>query len=134
MAITFVIVSAKDQLLYEATFPSSTQADETAHLREFILFASLDLLEEVVWSTKDFYLKAIDRFNDQVIYGLTTANSTRLLLVYDGKNDEAVKNFLQDTYELYAKLVLNPFYDRDRPILSTTFHERVNQLGKKYFG
>jgi hypothetical protein len=104
MAITFVIVSSKDQLLFEATFPPASQTDETAHLREFILFASLDLLEPIVWSSRDFYLKAIDRFNDQIIYGLVTASSCRLLLVSDGKNEEAVKNFLQDTYELYAKV------------------------------
>ncbi|EME29061.1 hypothetical protein Gasu_34560 isoform 2 [Galdieria sulphuraria] len=104
MAITFVIVSPQDQLLYEATFPPVSQTDETAHLREFILFASLDILEQVVWSTRDFYLKAIDRFNDQIIYGLVTASSVRLLLVSDGKSEEAVKNFLQEAYELYVKV------------------------------
>ncbi|EME29062.1 Trafficking protein particle complex subunit 2 [Galdieria sulphuraria] len=133
MAITFVIVSPQDQLLYEATFPPVSQTDETAHLREFILFASLDILEQVVWSTRDFYLKAIDRFNDQIIYGLVTASSVRLLLVSDGKSEEAVKNFLQEAYELYVKLALNPFFEPCKPILSTSFHERIQKLGKKYF-
>ncbi|GJQ14706.1 hypothetical protein GpartN1_g6999.t1 [Galdieria partita] len=134
MAITFVIVSPQDQLLYEATFPPVSQNDETAHLREFILFASLDLLEQVIWSTRDFYLKAIDRFNDQTIYGLVTASSTRLLLVSDGKSEEAVKNFLQEAYELYVKLALNPFFEPGKPILSASFHDRIQKLGKKYFG
>ncbi len=59
----------------------------------------------------------------------------RFLLLHDQKMDEnLIKAFMYELYELYLKVCLNPFYDRATPITSRTFDERVRALGAKFIG
>ena len=80
------------------------------------------------------YLRAIDRFNDNLISGFITAGGVRLLLLHDQRLDEnLIRAFFFDSYDLYVKLLLNPFYEPHSVITSRVFDERIRALGDKYF-
>jgi hypothetical protein len=81
------------------------------------------------------------------------------MILHDQRNEEAIRNFFSDVYELYVKvrtaffvilhnissflmgvsvfqhsqILLNPFYSVNTPILSSSFDQKVKALGKKYF-
>jgi trafficking protein particle complex subunit 2 len=54
------------------------------------------------------------------------------MLLHTGKNDDAIRNFFQDVYELYVKLSMNPFYQYDTPIISAAFDTRVKVIARRY--
>ena len=74
----------------------------------------------------------MDRFNDQNVFAFVTASGVRFLLLHEGRNEEAVRNFFNEVYELYVKLLLNPFYQYDTPILSPSFDQRIRALARRY--
>ena len=43
-------------------------------------------------------------------------------------------NFLQDVYEIWMRLRLNPFYAPDSEIKNKQFILRVRGFGQRYFG
>lgn len=51
--------------------------------------------------------------------------------VHDVQND-SIKNFFNEIYEIYIKTVLNPFYTIDSKIKSPQFQKKVEVAGKKY--
>lgn len=84
--LTFVIVGGKDQPIYEADFTgpkevrgasciAGTAADrsvadlvgfaclqqQTQYLHQFVLHASLDAVDEAMWSSKELHLKVSSR-------------------------------------------------------------------------
>jgi hypothetical protein len=83
------------------------------------------------------------------------------MMLHNAKNEDGIKYFLQEAYELYIKVpgrmvtvpassgwrgglhadscvwpscqvLMNPFYKADTPVTSTVFQKRVKQLGRKY--
>ncbi|KAG2386966.1 hypothetical protein C9374_002001 [Naegleria lovaniensis] len=128
----FVIV-AKDCPIYELEISTSKRTDQS-QLKQFVLHASLDVVEELQWTTNNLFLKSIDKFNEFNIYGFVTAGNVRFLLLFenDKKNDDTIKNFFSDVFELYIKIQMNPFYELYSPITSQDFDNRVKQLANKY--
>lgn len=127
-----LIVGSKEPL-YEAEFSGGGQkADDTAHLNQFILHSAMDMVDEAAEATTNTYLKIVDRFNEQNVFAFVTAGGVRFLLLYEGRNEDTVKNFFQEVYELYVKLLLNPFYQFDTPILSPSFDQRIHALARRY--
>lgn len=56
----------------------------------------------------------------------------KFLLLHDTKADDAIRQFFTDVYELYAKTLMNPFYEIDMKITSIVFDSRVRGAAKKY--
>jgi hypothetical protein len=48
--------------------------------------------------------KTVDRFNNLYVSALVTPGGGRLLLLHDGRGDDAVRAFLTDAYELYLRV------------------------------
>ncbi len=79
----------------------------------------------------------------------------RFVVLHDAKNDDGIKGFCQDVYEIYVKVsykktvlirkqsfiekifskfLLNPFYNYNQQIQSESFDRKVRASAKRYFG
>lgn len=140
MSFMLAIVGTKDNPLYSLEFGTSKSGgDGTAKFREdqrpmnqFILHSSLDVVEEVQWASGVMYMKSIDKFNNHVISTFLTAGNVKFMLLHDVRNDDGIKQFFGDVYDLYTKTLMSPFYDVDQPIRSAVFDGRVKALARKY--
>jgi len=128
----FVIVSKEDCPIFEIELLNNSKRDDAMHLHQFILHASLDLIDEKIWDTTSMNLKVVDKFNDLFVSSYVTAGRSRLLLLHDIRNEDGIKAFFQEAHELYLKICMNPFHDTNSLIKSPTFEQRIIQLGKKY--
>lgn len=130
MARCFVM-TGKSGPLYECDFAG--KRDEAPRSGQFVLHASLDMVDEAVWETNATYLKAVDRFEELYISAYSTAGGVRLLLLHaPTRNEDGIRAFFTDVHELYLKVVLNPFYEAHAPITSEGFDTRVKALARKH--
>eukprot|EP00993_Chasmostoma_nieuportense_P006073 NODE_6687_length_509_cov_15.680628_g6521_i0.p2 GENE.NODE_6687_length_509_cov_15.680628_g6521_i0~~NODE_6687_length_509_cov_15.680628_g6521_i0.p2 ORF type:complete len:135 (-),score=46.53 NODE_6687_length_509_cov_15.680628_g6521_i0:51-455(-) len=129
----FMIVGKNDNPIYETELIDQKLSSEKAQLKQFILHAALDPVEELMWGTTNFYLKTVDRFNDFFITAYVTPGYIKFLLMQDFRQEDNTKTFFNDVYELYLKVLLNPFYRPGGPITSQAFDTRVKGLLKKHF-
>lgn len=133
----FVIVGKSDNPLFELehSTKSGSQAMDNKYLSQFIAHASLDLVDEHLSTNNLMYLKNVDKFNDNHVHAFVGASTlVRFLLLHDvNKIDEnAVKQFFVDIYELYCKFELNPLYEHHTPIKSAVFEKKALSLLKKH--
>ncbi|EAL66023.1 trafficking protein particle complex subunit 2 [Dictyostelium discoideum AX4] len=129
---TFLIIGKNDNPLYEIEFPITVQKKET-YVLQYIAHGSLDIVEEHVWKSNNMYLKIIDKFNKVQISSFVTAGHIKFLLLHEKKDEDAIKNFFVEVHDLYLKILLNPFYEYNKPITSTAFDAKVRKIGTKYF-
>eukprot|EP01116_Phalansterium_solitarium_P015108 TRINITY_DN33212_c0_g1_i1.p1 TRINITY_DN33212_c0_g1~~TRINITY_DN33212_c0_g1_i1.p1 ORF type:complete len:141 (-),score=43.58 TRINITY_DN33212_c0_g1_i1:57-479(-) len=131
----FVIVGKSENLIYQAELSNVVKRETTSptHLSQFILHSALDVVDELIWKNTAMYLKTVDKFDGAHISAFVTCGHIKMLLLHEKKDEDGIKAFFQDVYELYLKLVLNPFYTVNSPITSTLFDERVRALGRKTF-
>mmetsp|Transcript_11961 Transcript_11961/g.17930 ORF Transcript_11961/g.17930 Transcript_11961/m.17930 type:complete len:131 (-) Transcript_11961:1654-2046(-) len=128
-----LLIVGSNEPLYEAEFTKEIdRIEDTAHLNQFILHSAMDMVDEASDSTNQMYLRIVDRFNDQNVFAFVTAGGVRFLLLHEGRNEDAVRNFFQEVHELYVRLLLNPFYQFDSPILSPAFDQRIHALARRY--
>jgi len=127
--LLFVIVG-KNEPLYE--YNKVQAADSVTRQNYFVLHSALDLVEKAAYTTTNMYLKVVDKVNHQQVSTFLTAGNVKFMLLHGGKNEDSIKNFFSDVYELYVKLLLNPFYAYDTPITSKAFDTRVRAIARRY--
>eukprot|EP01114_Cavostelium_apophysatum_P012794 TRINITY_DN2952_c0_g1_i2.p1 TRINITY_DN2952_c0_g1~~TRINITY_DN2952_c0_g1_i2.p1 ORF type:complete len:151 (-),score=32.83 TRINITY_DN2952_c0_g1_i2:32-451(-) len=127
----FIIVGKNDNLIYQAELVTSQKKENATHLSQFIIHSSLDVVDEAVWKNNSMYLKIVDRFTTSNISAFVTAGHIKFMLLHDKKDEDGIKNFFGEVYELYLKILLNPFYTVNTPIVSSQFDERVKAIAKK---
>ncbi|KAI9491999.1 putative trafficking protein particle complex subunit 2 [Zychaea mexicana] len=132
----FAIVGATDNPIYETDIiPSSRSSsliDSSRHLNQFIVHAALDVVEEVQWGTQAMYLKSVDRFNEQYVSAFVTANNVKFMLLHDQKSEDSIKNFFNEVYEVYVKILMNPFYEKNSAITNPQFDNRVKLVARRF--
>lgn len=155
----FTIIGTKDSPIYELEFSSfkSSNFSSTStsswvpgrsqfspSIREMVPFianSSLDMIEDLQWSTNQFNLGKIDSFYGLLVSGYVSQGNIKFILCYDNNanssqllklDENSIKQFFIETHDLYTKCLLNPFYNVNDPIISPDFDLKVKLLTKKY--
>ncbi|KAH9978050.1 transport protein particle complex subunit [Lactifluus volemus] len=102
------------------------------HVVQMIANASLDVIEEVVRRDNGIYLKSVDKFNEWTVSAFVTPGNMKFILLHEGKNDEGIRGFFTEVWELYVKTMMNPFHTAHSMIKSAVFDSRVRASAKKY--
>ncbi|KAM7188676.1 transport protein particle 20 kDa subunit [Naviculisporaceae sp. PSN 640] len=90
MSYYFAIIGAQDNPLFEYEFGTSKAggdgqsrfSEQSRHLNQFILHSSLDIVEEVQWTSGQLYLRVIDRFFNNYISCFQTGSAVKFLLLH----------------------------------------------------
>ncbi|PVG04158.1 Sedlin [Serendipita vermifera] len=112
--------------------PVKIGAGQDRHVIQMIANASLDVIEEMMVSNSGMYLKSIDKFNEWTVSAFVTSGNMKFVLLHEGKNEDGIRSFFMEVWELYVKAAMNPFHRSDRPITSPTFDTRVRASAKKF--
>ena len=106
--------------------------DDPPHLDEFILFASLDMIDRIKGSSSDAYLKIVDKFNDFVVSAFVPISNVRFLLLHKQQNsEEAMRSFFQEAYISYTRLVSDLRYKMGSLLTDERFDAGIRELGRK---
>eukprot|EP00958_Prasinococcus_capsulatus_P019126 scaffold2319_cov406-Prasinococcus_capsulatus_cf.AAC.7 len=124
---TFIIVSRKDNPIYEADL-GTVKKEDSAHLHQFIVHAALDVVDEVVWSTSASYLKVVDKFNDLFVSAYVTAGHTKFMLLHGQKNEvrQEVASLVSSCADLSE---LHPITSTCRPAITAALGVCVSAGG-----
>ncbi|KNZ74414.1 Trafficking protein particle complex subunit 2 [Termitomyces sp. J132] len=74
------------------------------HVIQMIANASLDMIEDVMRKENTMYLKGVDKFNEWTVSAFITPGNMKFVLLHEGKNDEGIRQFLMEVWELYVKV------------------------------
>mmetsp|Transcript_27809 Transcript_27809/g.54668 ORF Transcript_27809/g.54668 Transcript_27809/m.54668 type:complete len:144 (+) Transcript_27809:85-516(+) len=128
-----IIIGKDDNPIYEADLSSSGTREDSPHLDQFVIHSSLDLVEELVWTTSSMFLRVVDKFDDFHVSAYCTAGHARFMLLHKNRNEEAIRAFFSELHDLYIKAVLNPFHRPDGWIDSPVFDQKVRLAARKHF-
>ena len=70
-----MIVSKDDYPVFEYTLSHLVKHKDYVQLHDFILNASLDVVDNVQWNSHYMYLKTVDKFNELSVSCLLTPSS-----------------------------------------------------------
>ncbi|EIW82240.1 Sedlin [Coniophora puteana RWD-64-598 SS2] len=102
------------------------------HVIQMIANASLDAIEDVMRRDGAMYLKSVDKFNEWTVSAFVTPGNMKFILLHESKNDEGIRLFFHDVWELYVKTALNAFHTAHSAIRSPVFDTRVRASAKKH--
>ena len=97
MSYYFAIVGTRDNPLFTYSFGTSKHGgdgiprfrEEARAMNQFVVHASLDLVEEAVWSTSAMYLKQIDKFQENYVSCFVSGTGMKFLLLSNPNPERA---------------------------------------------
>ncbi|KAI3384398.1 hypothetical protein SNEBB_006938 [Seison nebaliae] len=131
----FVIVGHNDNIIFRLDYIEGQRApeDDDRKLKEFIVHAALDMVDEKMLEATSNYLKVVDEYNRQKVSAYVTSSNMRFLLFHNTHfPDDSCKNFFLAAAELYIKWSLNPLYELNTAIIDKKFSNRIENLLQRY--
>ncbi|CAB59806.1 Transport protein particle 20 kDa subunit [Schizosaccharomyces pombe] len=129
------IIGTKDNPVYELEMgPINEKLDRSlnSHLNQFIVHSSLDIVDQLQWTSNAFYMKTIDQFHEMYISAYVTPSNMRFMLLHQNQSADNIKLFFQELHELYIKTLMSPFYQPNQPIRSQAFDLKVRSIARRY--
>ncbi|CAJ0824933.1 11964_t:CDS:2 [Entrophospora sp. SA101] len=123
MSYYFAIVGTKDNPIYELELGGASSMVKSLSIEGIKKDLSDFLIE---------YLKSIDKFNEWHISSMISAGNIKFMLLHETKNEDGIRNFFNEAYELYIKILMNPFYEVNSTITSVPFDTKVKFIAKKF--
>jgi hypothetical protein len=99
---------------------------------QFVLFASLDMVEEKMWHTPSAFLHNVDTFRDLSVSVWITSCGDKILLLHRGYSETPVRQFLKAMAGLWLRVSLNPLRDVKMPVTDIAFEDRVRAFAAKW--
>ena len=80
------------------------------------------------------YMRTVDSYNNHLhVSCFMTASGAKFLLLHEKANEDSIKQFFNDTYEVFVKIVMNPFYDSTQPINIPQFDDTIAHIAQRCF-
>lgn len=105
--IVFAIIGKGDFPLYQCEFRKPGESMDSSRTDQFLLYSSLDCVEEVVWQSTNPFLKAVDVSERASIYAYVTPGHTRFLLYFEEptqKDEATAEAFFKEVHEVYLRV------------------------------
>jgi len=133
LKLYFCIVAKGDIPIFESSFgvtlPLESQKND---LVQFVVHASLDIVEQRAATTTSMFLKSVDKFNDMTISAFVTGAGVKLLLLHDERfREQDVKAFFDEAYEGYVKTTMSPFYEPNSVFTSQAYQEKLIESARR---
>ncbi|KIY49567.1 Sedlin [Fistulina hepatica ATCC 64428] len=129
---TLTALSGASSLPHSTSGGTRVGGGQDRHVIQMIANASLDAVEDAMRRENTMYLKAVDKFNEWTVSAFVTPGNMKFILLHEGKNDEGIRSFFMEVWELYVKTMLNPFHTAHSAIRSSVFDARVNASARKW--
>lgn len=80
------------------------------------------------------YMREVDRYNDLHVSCMQTPSNAKFLMLHENiKQEEQIKSFFNEVYELFVKIVMNPFYDPSERLNIPQFDDKVRRIAARTF-
>ena len=133
--MAFMIVHQQSQPIYELDLSRAVpgRGEDAARGAQFLLHSALDNVDSALWTSKECYLKVVDRHNEQLVSAYVTAGGLKLLLLHEARGEAAAAVFFGEVHELLVKVGLNPFYvpGSRLDVVHKDFDARVKALARR---
>jgi hypothetical protein len=114
---------------------AAAAAADAARQAQLVLHSARDLVDLAAWAPPGAtFLRVVDRAAEQLVSAHVTHGGMRLLVLHEQRNEEGIRHFCAEVAELYAKVLLNPFYTIGSRIESREFDARVRMLARRHLG
>lgn len=108
--LIFLVVGKADSFLYDINFNANRREDPYGSATDqFQCWAALESLDNLIWNNTaqaaQMFCRVIEKTPRTNLYAFVGANHTKLLLLSKpNRNEEGIKQFLTETYELIVKV------------------------------
>ena len=77
----FMIVGKNDTPIYEVEISDRKNPTKPQTMKQFIMHAAMDPLDEMMWTSQALYLKSVDKFNEFVVSAYVTPGYIKFLIM-----------------------------------------------------
>ncbi|UVC54630.1 endoplasmic reticulum transport protein [Theileria orientalis] len=152
--LVFIIVGKDDKPLLIEDLSTPGRRSDPPHLASFVAHQSLDVIDDLVWSNPNFFLKQVDVFDFLSVSAYVTCSHVSFILITrahvsntsdfviyspnlssnepDPPSMDSVRSFFKEVHELYSRQVMNPLYVFNGSLESNNFKNKVRQAAKKH--
>ncbi|CCW71739.1 unnamed protein product [Phytomonas sp. Hart1] len=122
------IVGPYDSTIFECSSTNGTNKEDL--MCQFMLYSSLDVLDDIIWQRDDIYVSKVDQPYGEKYYvsAFVGLAPIRLIMMQDTEPKDSLRVFFAEAYELTMKYLLNPFFDATKKIESASFHNSIMTL------